>query len=210
MAFIPIANTVKAAIRFSVQAQTVINTLYFRADSAVTPATLAVIGTALEGWVVEELLPKLTNLVDYRDITLTDQSEDNGFQIVQNNEQGAVGSLAPGQPLPNQTAMVISFRTVQSGRSFRGRNYLAGWGINNVVGGNTFGTPFVGGVVDAYNDLLVRFNGTSSTLGATWCVVSRYANGAARLEGLATPVNRIQVTSVEVKSQRRRMPSRGV
>jgi hypothetical protein len=39
-----------------------------------------------------------------------------------------VPGLATGDPLPTQTALVITLRTAKAGKSFRGRVYIGGWG----------------------------------------------------------------------------------
>lgn len=209
MSFQPCPDIAKAAIRFRLFGQDVVNTLHFRSNVPMNPTIVGNIAAYVDGWVSSSLLPALTGAVTYRETTVTDLSEEGGTQVINGDAGGQNGGLFYTGNLPNQTALVVSFRTLRSGRSYRGRNYLAGWSGTQLEGPNTFLGGVIFGVSSAYNAMLADLNSLGSSAEYNWVVLSRFLNKEPRSAGLGTPVDRIQITSVDIKSQRRRMPGNG-
>lgn len=76
------------------------------------------------------LLDGLTDYIsdqfEWTGITITDLRTTDGPQYNSSNDFPVVGG-ASTQPLPLQTAALISWYTPRRGRSFRGRTYICGW-----------------------------------------------------------------------------------
>lgn len=130
-------------------------------------------------------------------------------------ENGPIGSHVPTTPAvggggdqssPANVTACLSFRTGLSGRSFRGRNYLAG-----IEEQDTSGSRFTGalltGLLEAYNDLPGILTGFFNP--CQHVVISRYSGGNLRPEGVTTPVLTYLFVDDAVDSQRRRLIGRG-
>jgi hypothetical protein len=119
----------------------------------------------------------------------------------------AVPGTGSGDPLPNELAAALTYRTALAGKSFRGRSYFSG----AIVGES----DAAGKIVIAFNTALVAFmTGVQSDMGTegiTLAILSRprYLNlpPPADLEsyaGALTPVTAIIARDVQWDSQRRR------
>lgn len=125
MAFVPVPNTAKACLKWTIDNQLVCNTLWFEKSSGYTPATLNSLGTALNSWVVANMLPAQSHDALYQ-----------GCDVVDMSALGAPGVSVPLVPpqmggsgvhaYPTNVTAAIKFLTGLTGRSFRGRNFFVG------------------------------------------------------------------------------------
>jgi hypothetical protein len=104
---------------------------------------------------------------------------------------------------PANVAVVASWRTGHSGRSYRGRNYIGGIPINSYEG-NTVDPDYVAGWIGAYTALI----SAAAAEDYTWVVGSAYHNNAPREAGIVTPITNVLVDN-RVDTQRRRLPKAG-
>lgn len=204
MAFVPVPMTAQVDVVYLWNGQRVENTLYFRStsdepnennmnDLLVTLANLWVNG-------LMELLAETIVLILLEARSLHVQ---NGPVASFALSPGVPGSIA-GEANPGNCAWTVTFATSLAGRSFRGRNYVAGIPQGSVAE-STVSQTFADNVLAHYE--LVR-----TTLPANewqWCVVSRYTNGAPRVVGVATPITSVRYFDLTTDSQRRRLPGRG-
>jgi hypothetical protein len=136
-------------------------------------------------------------------VKVTDLSSVSGFSLTLTGSLPIAGGNA-SPALPNNTALVITKRTLQRGRSFRGRIFHPGLTENQVTANQVAGAT-VSALVAAYEN----FKGFTLTDGeAVLCVLSRYSGGNARVTGLMTPVENFTSDGF-IDSQRRRLPGRG-
>lgn len=203
MAFIPVAKTVEAEIRMLLDGQKVENTLYFRYLTVPTPANLDALGAALLDWWETSYATLVTPETTVREIYLTSLD----------TETSPAATVVPAAPLagtiessilPNNASFCVSFRTASRGRSFRGRNYIAGLAASGVVN-NTLEEAYVTNIVNAYTALLTVAFGLSNI----WSVVSRFSGNAPRVAGVTTNITTVVAVDRTVDSMRRRLPSRG-
>lgn len=204
MPFIPVADTVLAEIRQELFGQRIENTLYFRMVGGSGIAESTGLANDLIVWWTTLLSQFLSLDLTLREVTITDLSTATGYSVT-------VGAPTPNPTgdiavpaLPGSVAACVSFRTTNRGRSFRGRNYVAGL-PENAVEGNTLSPTTRNGIVNSYG-------GIASTVVSfpwEWVVVSRYSNGAPRVAGTATLVSAVVMTDDFVDSQRRRLTGRG-
>lgn len=208
MAFIPVNNAAKAALKFTAFGQQLVNTLWFIKDGGWTESDLTDLCTALNSWVVGEYAPLMSNDCSYIGSTAVDMSAE-GQEGVEVNlstpEEG--GNVVAGLPL-NVTA-AVKFLTGFTGRSNRGRNYFVGLGENQVTG-NTLESAAITAIQGAYDAL----GSYLLDMGATHVVASLFSGVDS--EGKPIPrsagVTR-SVTSYAMDqfadSMRRRLTGRG-
>lgn len=210
MPFIPVAKTVEAEIRMTLDGQRVENTLYFEYPGTVTPSDLTVLGSALDAWWQASYSTQASLAVELREIYLTDLTSATGPSHTHVPAVTALGDLNE-EPLPNNVSICVSFRTDLRGRSFRGRNYFVGL-VGDQVVGNTLEPAVVTAIRGIYLDLLTL--ATDNDI--AWVVVSRFSGVGGtpprpipRVAGVTTPITSVVLVDPVIDSQRRRLPSRG-
>lgn len=204
MAFIPVPDTVSVEVRMLMDQQKIENTLAFRLVGGWDLTSAAALGADLLLWWTNDYRVQISNEVSLREIFITDLSSATGFT---HSQPAPAPNPTGSQNLPsspNNVALCLSFRTVNRGRSYRGRNYISGIPRDNVTS-NDVSPGAVGGLLAAYNALFTL----ASSNGADWVVVSRYANKLPRVTGVATNITSVVVVDPTVDSQRRRLPGRG-
>jgi len=201
MAFIPVPDTWEATFVYTqAGVRPAINTLYFfDGTGPFTPTRAAYLAGLLENWAIAEVLPRICVNVTLARIEVRDLTTQFGAFHSENVDDIGENS---GARAPSNVTMSLSFRTGQVGRSFRGRNYLVGLSEDD----------FTNNVFDGAEALAWRIAyGTMQTTLAgedfTHVVVSRYADGVARSEGITTPVTSYIFADLNVDTQRRRARS---
>jgi hypothetical protein len=130
-------------------------------------------------------------------------------------ESGPIGTRAPAEAMaglggdqssPANVTACISFRTGLSGRSYRGRNYIAGIQEED-TSGSRFAAALLTGLQSAYEALGDVLTGLANP--AQHVVLSRYALGSLRPEAIPTAVLSYLFVDDAVDSQRRRLIGRG-
>lgn len=203
MAFIPIANCIKAELRLSWDTQEVENVFHFITPGAVTPGDLAAVAEGVEDWWMTNVRPQVPTTVIYRETYATDQSSATGGTFTASGASGSAGTDT-GVSLPNNVTIAVSFRTAFRGRSYRGRVYHIGLQESQVTN-NTVVSSTISGLASWYSELMTAANFGGCVL----AVASRYLNNAPRVLGVATEVIDVVVADNVVDSQRRRLPGRG-
>lgn len=203
MAFIPVANTVMAELRFTLDGQQVENTLYFQRASPWTAPLGVLLGDHLLTWWEDNMSPALSDNIALDSVHVTDLTAVDGF-AVDSVPDGSIPGAIGGDALPNNCAVCISFRSASRGRSGRGRNYICGLARDSVVA-NTLTSGAGISFVAAYN-ALPAVAGASA---ATWVIVSRFLDGAPRAAGITRSITTVILLDLTIDSQRRRLPGRG-
>jgi hypothetical protein len=207
MASVPVSNTAQVELLYTLGGEGIENTLYFEFPATITLADLTELKGALSTWWTDEMQEHFALSLGLHAIRLTDLTSPTSPGVELPVSPVKTG-LVNADPLPNNVAPCISFRTALRGRSFRGRNYLSGL-PDTVQSGNTIQDGVLGGLQVAYNELL----DLAAAVGCTWVVVSRYSGIHAvtkkpipRASGITTPVVAASFADNIVDSQRRRLP----
>lgn len=203
MAFQPVPDVAQIVIEGRMDNQLIINDLYFAVSGGgITPINLLTITDAVATWWQTTILPNLSE--DYSSVRAigVDLTTQTGPRVeVAAADTGGVGS----ESAPNNVAACVSFRTALRGRSFRGRNYVAG--IPNVdITLNTLNPVLMGSLIAGYT-LLVGAGLFEA--GWEWVVVSRQAGGLIRPEGVPSPIATVAMTANTVRSMRSREVGHG-
>ena len=114
---------------------------------------------------------------------------------------GLTGEVA-SDALPTTDALVMTFRTNQVGRAFRGRNYIAGIPKANVEN-SVFDPVLRASFVTYYNNLLV----VPTTYSALMVVASRQLNNVPRTTGHKTVVSSFTAQANPGTMRKRRVGS---
>jgi len=201
--FVPVPNTAMFELRYLLYGQRVENTLWFEEALPWSTSTLNEQCENLYNWAVGSVLTTLA-----ADLTLQEV-----YGTSMESDTAPTGSYVPAVPpagdIPSASeagnvTWTVTFRTGQRGRSFRGRNYIAGIPGNNRAG-NQVVSSFATNIVAAYTELA---EATVDLLG-TFVVVSRRSGGAPRVTGVTTPVTQVAFHDLNLDSQRRRLTGRG-
>lgn len=208
MAFIPVPEVSEVILQYRLDQQLVENTLYFTgADDTV--GQLQTLADEVSSWVLDSLLPNLSEAIMLERVTAMNLTTANSsLYSASFTDVGGVTS----EPAPNNVAACIQFSSGLRGRSFRGRNYIAGV-PNAEIDVNTLTVTWRTAIQTAYNRLLPTGDALTSF---TWVVVSRYSgvDGTTgkpipRTTGIFTLVASAGFADGVVDSQRRRLPGRG-
>lgn len=212
MPFVPVANTAEVEAVYTLDAQIVENTMYFRMASTPTLSDLNALLEEVNTTIRSGLLPLLAGAIQLIRVVGTLIDVIDGLTALSTTSLPAGGGSGD-EFEPSNVAACVSLRTASSGRSFRGRNYIAGLPDGATVG-NTLSSTFTTGVLDFYDTL----RASVADLGWEMVVVSRFSGftivdgkkvPTPREEGIATPITGVIFTDSTVDSQRRRLPGRG-
>lgn len=210
MPFIPVPNTAEVELVQVLDGQRIENTLYVAQSTAWDAPALNQLCDIVAAWWTANMAPIVSDQVTL--ITVEATSLESNTAPVGANTTGTPSIGLQGEPVPNNCALAVSFRTALRGRSFRGRNYVAGLAEADVNRSHVDAT-LVLQVQDAYNAFLTAVS--DAPVGGTWVVVSRFSGVDSagrpipRGTGIATPVVSALVTDDVIDSQRRRLPGRG-
>lgn len=203
MAFIPLPNGLKVELKFTLAGQLMVNVFHVTSTQAIISANLSAIAAAFYTAWDANMRPLQGVATGLQEIVVTDVSQDDGIQVVYTTGLPAAGT-ATGDLLPFNVAMVSSNKSLNTGRSRRGRTYWGGFTEPNFAG-STPVTAVLTGILAFNNDLVSELGG----IGATWGVASYVSAGVPRVTALFTPFTAFTVDGV-TDSQRRRLPGRGI
>lgn len=203
MAFVPAFNTVEAELRYTQSGEKTENTLYFQSASAWGVSTMTALGEALADWWITNIKPYTVAAMGLREVYLTDLTSQDALALSVPVSPVEYGSRAVN-PVPNNVAYCISFRTSNRGRSARGRNYVGGIPDDYITQNSVSGT-YQTNMVNAYAALIPL----AEDLDLTWVVCSRRHNNADRTTATLYLIREAIAIDLTVDSQRRRLPGRG-
>jgi len=179
-----------------------INTLYLHSIDAWDNTRINTLFDDAEDWLDESLCTFLSEDMSVSGFYARDLTAQDGLIVERTFDTPKPGTVTAGLNLPVQNAGCLSLRTVQSGRSGRGRIYLPGLRTGSLQTPTTFNASFISG----YHDIFEAFETMVLAQDAVWVVLSRYHNGAARASGVPYNITAFHIDT-RVCTQRRRLPS---
>lgn len=198
MAFVATPQGIETVMHMVQNGVPVVNVFHFDANHSVTLADLITANAnVMWFWDNSYKLQAHTSL-QLLDVTSTDISVANGIQDVYVPPSTTTG-VVTGDAAAANAALVVSQRTERTGRSFRGRTYLAGLAASQFADAQHLETTFVADVASGFQ----AFIDFVTAAGHTLSILSKYAGGVARIAGLLTEITSLIVNTV-VDSQRRR------
>jgi hypothetical protein len=207
--YVPVANTAQCELRQSLGGQQLMNVLNFEFLTSLTVSGMQLLGGNLIDWWVEFIAPLLSSNLSLNEVYLTDLTSQIGATTSVTTGLPSVGLIGV-ESMPASIAACISFKTPFRGRSFQGRNYIAGLSVNDVLL-NIIDLDIRTSLVAAYQAL----EGVGVASGARHVVVSKYSGytivGAKKIPtpraaGITSDVTTYKFTTDSVRSQRDRLP----
>jgi len=204
MAFIPVANTVQLEYLQRQDGQAVENVVHYRLVAGVpSVADMTALCAAAVTWWNAQLKPLCASNVSLVTVKATSLQTQTS-PVVEYVTGLPISGTAGGTALPNNVTVVTRLNTDLRGRSYRGRVYHVGL-TSSLVNGNTVSSSTRTSLAAAWNAALTLSTAPVWTL----VVVSRFADGAPRVNGVRTDVTGVSVNPT-IDSQRRRLPERGL
>lgn len=201
MATILVPRTASFVLRGELYGQEIINIVYAEKTNE-GPWSVELLASCLQGVMLSmktTLAPQQSAFYSCVEGIATDLGVYGGNQYVESNPlytwSGAIG----GDSLPGGSAFVVKFLTGRVGRSFRGRNFIAGIPEASANTGRVIGA-FTDAVVQAYSDLGDVFTENL----AHWVIVSRTFAGSPVVPPARWEVTSVGFTTNAIRSQRKR------
>lgn len=197
--FVPVPGCLQVNIRFTLLGHPAENVLCFRYGG--TPFNTAVTGIQAilnaEWWapIRGGLSNQITHVENYY-TDLTDQAGPVSSQPAFTSPTGGHAS----QSAPSNVAVVVTHRTANRGKSYRGRTYLAGLAKDFLTGNTVAGAAIA--VFEAGFENLIDASGVALV---PFVIVSRRHNGDWRVEGISTVVTTSLMRDDQVDTQRGRL-----
>lgn len=188
--------------------QEIINVTHWQQVSEVAPtvADLQDLAARYVSWWSTFISPIVGAGYTLNEIVVTAMDAPPALQIAFSDTLPAAGDAA-GELLPANVAACVTVSGGTTGRSSRGRFYLAGLTENATVG-STFTVPTVAAINLAFSALLLDSEGEPFS-GWELGIYSTELNSLPRPTGLFTPATSASLRDNIVDSQRRRLPGRG-
>jgi len=197
MAFVPLPHGALCVVRFSGGDMIFTNGFYFvkqnfsESDQDALADTVDTrFGAPMKTIMSNECAYEVTTCYDMRTST---------GRVVQNADGAGTGTQTDDS-LPLMSAMVVTLRTAERGRSARGRLYIGGLGEANFDGGQYS--------LAAKNAVLGNLSVLKSyalDLGWTWVVASRQQDGVPLTAMVGRPITSQEMRNYRPGSQRRRV-----
>jgi len=201
MAFQSVPDTAEAVVKFLLNSVNFTNTYYAKRAGGYTEAQLGELAVAVDAWVEASIRPELGADTTYVQTTVRGLENIVDFEVIEAGGSG-IGGVAV-QALPVNLAFCVKRETGQTGRSARGRVYLAGFGLTYLAANENFwDSTDMADVITALNAL------RGEMLSASWTevVVSRWTNGIKRPVGVTYEVTQYVPVDYRVDSRRDRLP----
>ena len=197
--FITFPNSAEVVLKFLQGSAPWFLTLGFHSASSVVPTDVDNLAASIDYWWSNFLSAQITTSAVLQEIVATDLSTQFGYQKILPPATVPAGTLI-GTEAPVGDAMIVTFKTALRGRSYRGRNYVAGRVQGDIANENTWTTVRVLAMQNVYDNL------PASIAAANWShvVLSRYLNGNRRIVGAETFVQNY-IAKGRIGTQRKRL-----
>lgn len=199
MAFLPTPEGVEVVVDQLLHSEQVVNVLHVQASQPEDGFTLAAIAGAVRLWWFNTLRLSLSQDIHLTSVTARDISQEGGQASVLTpvgDYQGAINQAA----LPSSVAFCVTHRTARTGRSYRGRTYVAGLAEGDVAG-NVITLVRGQELAAAFNTLRTDLEALTFTL----AVKSTRNQLVVRPAGVLTPIVNSVARDLVVDNQRRRL-----
>lgn len=199
MPFIPVTNVALCSLRGTVNGRNVSVDQSFLGGGAWTDITLNDLAEVVYNNYTTNVMPVLSEAFTMDSVHAVDlTTEFSGYGDYY--PAGGISGGIAGDCMPNSIAMVVELTTGIRGRSYRGRTFWPGVPVEKVTG-DLFDSDWSASVAAAQATAATGIDVNAAVL----VVVSRYTDGAARLTGVATPIEHFGYSSLLVKAKRDRV-----
>jgi hypothetical protein len=206
MAFVAIANACQVTIKLLWGGSYCYSCLGFYRSDGWDVTKLQTIADLVADWWYTGLRTASTNVLSLVEVYARDLTSESAPTYTSLYHAGAAGTGGTNVKVPQNVAFCVSFRTALRGRANRGRNYVPVTSYNYFDSPGKVSSATAAGWVGHYQKLLA--GGSYDPTPAVWCVLSRQLNGV--IQGRAVPIQAVVAADLNLDSQRRRLPGRGL
>ena len=202
MAWPHLDGIIKVVVTYGYNGTPSVNVHFILQRTPVSPIPAAVLllaANTMRNAIGAEWIPEMALNWEVSNVTAQDWSLPDGDQIQSTGVLPLTGTDA-GTAIPASVALVVSHRTDHTGRSRRGRTYLAGLNEGNVSFNDANAES-----VTAAAEFFSVLDSTLDLEDMDHVVYSLYSDGAPRVTPLATLVTS-RIVNNRVDTQRRRLP----
>lgn len=204
MPFIALPYGFRVSMEYQLHGQVVVNVYHvITGADPIVMANLTLCAQLFRAWWANNFAGNFPDDIALHRITVKSLSVPNHLEWVEEVSPPVTGQQVTTSA-PNNVALAVAGKTGFSGRWARGRNYLAGLNISEVVD-NYIGTALAAAILADMVTLKESLTAENFTLG----VASFFYNGAPRTFGVLTPYTMFTV-DLRVDTQRKRLPGEGV
>jgi hypothetical protein len=204
--FIPAPNCASIELIYAIPQAVAENIIHVQKGSPYSAGDLAALRTLIDNWdntswkTTRHAAASLSRIRTKALDSVGSAIEDYALPVPRVGTSGAAS-------LPNNVTACIKLATGKTGRSFRGRLYVVGVGVSNLITGSQSLTgTYAAAVLNSLTTLKTNLLAAGHTLG----VLSYRANGAWRSTALFTPATGWVWADVICDSRRNRLPGRGI
>lgn len=198
MAYIQLPLGIRVALEYRVFGKIVVNVYHVTTTDPIVTIKLLDIAEIFESWWDVDMKVAMSLDIALEQVTCLNLDVPNGEKLTL-IVSPAIPGTNPDPAVPNNVAIVGSFSTAKTGRSFRGRTYQAGL-PETVVTGNNIPIATAAFLVTNYATLV----GLLFAANVDLVVASFQSLGVPRAVGVATVVETVEVNT-RVDTQRRRL-----
>jgi hypothetical protein len=200
MTFIPVPNAAELVFKFLWRNHVTVMALAF--DLNTIPDTedcegLIDYGNTFWNSYLQALMAQDIQRIEMSATSLT--SSDGAYAVLPVSPAQAGGSSP--ESVGNNSSPVLSLRTNNRGRSFRGRIFVPGTPTGALDTPNSIASVYQADLLEAFQTLI---DTPPETPPGVWGVVSKFANGAPRETGVISPIAFV-TCDLKMGTQRRRM-----
>jgi hypothetical protein len=177
----------------------VTNTFYAKFSGAYTQSDITALAESVDAWVASDLLPVVGSSWSYDHTTVRGLTSEADFEATSGVFAGA-GALT-GVAMPNNVALAIKRGTGMTGRSRRGRVYVAGWMDSMLASDNRAGDAVAGAIAAALNGL----SAVVADVDWTEVLISRVVDGVPLEVAVAYTIVEYVVVDLVLDTMRRRI-----
>lgn len=199
MPFVPVPDVIQLEIRATLASVDVENTFYYLSPAPIDQPLLDAVAEAARDYVEANESIFNANWL-FREVYARDLSSSTFLSALAPATGVVTGSFT--DPNPNNATIALKRTSGLSGRSARGRIYWMG-----LAEGHTDGTNFV--TTSSANNMvswLENLDLAVAAEGVTPVIVSRFTEGAPRVEGITFPITDWSYSDTRVDTQRGRLP----
>jgi len=200
MPFIPAPNSVRVTLEFTLEGEIVVNVYYVSIAAPIATANLTQIAEIFRDSWITAFSPFLSQDLILERVTSLDVSVDGGTQVVLTALLPETGGIA-ASAAPNNIALCVTKHTLFTGRSNRGRAYIAGIAASSITD-NEVSSTVQAGLIAAHESLRTDLFDVPCNI----AVVSYFTAGAPRATAQVRGIASFSANN-RVDTQRRRLPN---
>jgi len=204
MAFVPAVDCAEAVIHYTTPGGKAVNVLNFKHDGGYDQGNIDDLALAVDTKVGINFLALMGSAYHYDETVVRGLASI--VDLEGTNDDSAGNGTYTGTTLPTSVSLAISLRTGFTGRSARGRMFVAGITADSMASADTVNSTYA----DAWIAALNAVQAEAAISNWDLVVISRQSGGVRLTSAVARVVTDVLCVDHVIDSQRRRLLGRGI